>query len=115
MEELQPTNTISIEDFKKLELRAARILEASEIPGADRIWRLKVEVGGVEKQVVAGIKAQYPDGEALRGKTVILVNNLKPSLIRGVESQGMLLAAKDASGLVLVTTDRPIGSGATIS
>ena len=96
---------LSFDDFKKVELKTAKILEAEEIPGADRIWKLSIEVGAEKKQIVAGIK-QFYTREALIGRSVIVVNNLAPSVIRGVESQGMLLAAKDGTSLSILTVDR---------
>ena len=105
---------VTIDDFKKLEFRTAKILEVSDHPSADRLWVVKIDLGdGTTKQIVAGIKAHYPK-EELVGKTVIVVNNLQPSVIRGVESQGMLLAAKNAEGLTIVSTDKPIASGASV-
>jgi len=105
---------ITIEDFKKLEFRTAKVLEVSEHPSADRLWVVKIEVGSTTKQIVAGVKAHYTK-EDLLGKTVIVVNNLQPSVIRGVESQGMLLAAKNAEGaFTIISTDRPIVSGASV-
>ncbi len=108
-----PPATVTIDDFKKLEFRTAKILEVSEHPSADRLWVVKIDVGGTQKQIVAGIKAHYPK-EELVGKTVIVVNNLQPSVIRGVESQGMLLAAKNAEMLTIVSVDKPIGPGASV-
>ena len=102
---------IHLEDFKKLELRIAKILEVQEIPGADRLWKLTVDVGNEKKEIVAGIKAFYPK-ETLTGKLIVVVNNLCPATIRGVESRGMLLAAKDGASLSFLTTDKemPVGS-----
>ncbi|MBI3252195.1 MAG: methionine--tRNA ligase subunit beta [Candidatus Omnitrophica bacterium] len=110
---------VSIEEFKKIDLRIAKILEAEDIPGADRIWKLKVDVGAEKKTIVAGIKAFYSK-ESLVGKNVVLVNNLAPSVIRGVESQGMLLAAKDAAApgqapaLTLLTVDKELPPGSVV-
>ena len=83
---------VSLADFKKSEIRTAKVLEVSEIPGADRLWKLKVDVGTGVKEIVAGIKSFY-SREQLLGKSIIILNNLEPSVIRGVQSQGMLLAA----------------------
>ena len=86
----------------------------SEHPNADKLWVLSVEIGGEKKQIVAGIKNHYPK-ETLVGKTVIVVNNLAPAVIRGVQSNGMLLAAKSGEALTVLTTDRPTESGIRIS
>ena len=101
---------LTIDDFKKIELRTAKILDAQEIPGADRIWKLLVDVGTEKKEIVSGIK-QFYTREALIGRTVIVVNNLIPSVIRGVESKGMLLTAKDSGALSLVTIDKDVPAG----
>lgn len=106
--------SISIDEFKKLDFRTAKVIEVSEHPQADRLWVVKVDVGGVVKQVVAGIKNFYPK-EKLQGKTVILVNNLTPIVIRGVESNGMILAAKSGEALTVLTTDSELPAGSKVS
>lgn len=103
----------SIEDFKKLEFRVAEILEAAIHPQADKLYILDIQVGEEKKRVVAGIRNAYTL-EELKGKKVVVVNNLEPAVIRGVESQGMLLAASDGLTLTLVTPERLIGTGATV-
>lgn len=104
---------ISLDDFKKVELRTAKVLDAQEIPGADRIWKLLIDVGDQKKEIVAGVKAFYTR-EALIGRSVIVVNNLTPSVIRGVESSGMLLAAKDSGTLTLLTLDKEVPPGSVV-
>lgn len=104
---------IGIEDFTKLELKTVSILEAETVPDADRLLKLQVQLGQEKRQVVAGI-AQHYKPEELIGKTVILVANLKPAKIRGVESHGMLLAAKSGKQLKLVTVDGSIGTNASV-
>ena len=104
---------LTLEDFKKTQLRAAKILDAQEIPGADRLWRVDIDLGAEKKTVVAGIKKFY-SREELLGKMVVVVTNLVPSIIRGVESQGMLLAAKDGDKLTLLTLDKEISAGGPI-
>ena len=103
----------SFEDFKKLELRVAEIETVALHPNADRLYVLGVRVGDLQKTIVAGIRAHYSE-EELKGKKVIIVNNLDPAVIRGVESQGMLLAASDADGLSLVAPERRISGGAQV-
>ena len=103
----------TLEDFKKLELRTAKILDAQEIPGADRIWKLLIDVGTEKKEIVAGIKKFYAR-EQLLGKSIIVVNNLAPHVIRGVESRGMLLAAKTESQLVVITLDQELPPGSPV-
>ena len=105
---------ISLEDFQRLALRVGVIVEAEDHPNADRLLVLKVDIGdGTPRQVVAGIKGSYQAGE-LTGKRVVFVANLKPATLRGVESQGMVLAASDANGIVLVATERPVQPGSTV-
>ncbi len=102
---------LSLEDFKKAELRIAKILDVQEIPGADRLWKLLIDVGSEKKEIVAGIKKFY-SREALLGRSIVVVHNLAPTVIRGVESKGMLLAAKDGAELALLRPDKdlPVGS-----
>ena len=104
---------IALDDFKKVELRTAKVLDAQEIPGADRIWKLSIDLGAEKKEIVAGVKAFYTR-EALVGRSIIVVNNLAPSTIRGVESQGMLLAAKDGTTLSIRTVDRDVPPGCLV-
>ncbi|HEY8488443.1 MAG TPA: methionine--tRNA ligase [Thermaerobacter sp.] len=104
---------ITIEEFGRVQLRTARVVHAEKHPRADRLLRLEVDLGGERRQIVAGIAAHYRP-EELVGKTIVVVANLKPAVIRGVESQGMVLAAEDGEGLALLTTDRPIAEGSRI-
>ena len=104
---------ISYADFAKLDLRVAKIIAAREHPNADKLLLLTIRIGEVEKQIVAGIRAHYP-ADSLVGRTIVVVNNLEPALIRGEESCGMLLAASDVGGVTLLTPDRDCESGAGI-
>lgn len=105
---------IQISDFQRIDLRVAEITAASPVPGADRLLQLQIRVGDEERQLVAGI-AQHYKPEELPGKQIVVVANLKPARIRGVESRGMLLAATDADGkLALISPERPVGSGAKV-
>ncbi len=103
----------TIEQFRQLEFKVARIVEAKPHPNADRLLVLTVETGPERKEVVAGIAPHYQP-EALAGKLVVLVNNLEPAVIRGVTSQGMVLAAQDGTTLSLVSLERPVAPGATV-
>ena len=104
---------VSIKEFQALELRVAEILEVKPHPNADRLYILNIKVGEERKQVVAGIKLHYSEAE-LVGKKIVVINNLEPSVIRGVESQGMLLAASNEEKLTLITPERDIVSGAQV-
>lgn len=103
----------SIEDFRKLELRVAQIKDVNDHPNADKLLVLTLDVGDKVKQVVAGIKNYY-NKEALLGKYVVLVDNLEPALLRGVESQGMVLAASDESGIVIISPEKPLKLGSIV-
>ena len=104
---------VSLEEFKKFELRVAEIESVTPHPNADRLYVLSLKVGEIRKQIVAGIRKHYTE-EELKGKRVILTNNLEPAVIRGVESQGMLLAASEGEMLTIITPERPIADGAQV-
>lgn len=101
---------IEDEDLKKLDLRVGEIVAAEEIKGSEKLLRLEVDLGTERRQLVAGIKTAYSPSELL-GKKIILVANLKPAKLFGVESQGMLLAAQDESTISLLTPDREVQKG----
>ena len=104
---------IDYEAFSKMDLRTARILAAERVEGADKLLKLQVEVGQEQRQIVAGI-AQHYETDALIGKTIVMVANLEPARIRGVESNGMLLAASSGDTLRLVTVDGVVPSGSPV-
>lgn len=105
---------ITIDDFRKVELRTALVLSAEPHPNADRLLVIKVDVGGEERQVVAGIRQHYQPAD-LVGKTVILAANLEPADLRGVQSQGMLLAVRDGDKVIVLTTEKPAASGLVVT
>lgn len=106
---------IAIEDFRKVELKIGRVLEAAEHPNADRLLVLKVDIGEEQpRQIVAGIKAHYT-AEQLVGKSVIVVANLAPATLRGVESQGMVLACTSGADVIVMTPDREALPGSPVS
>lgn len=106
---------LTIDEFAKVQLRVGKVIEASAHPKADRLLVLKVDIGSEVRQLVAGIAGFY-DPQDLVGKTIVIVANLKPAKLRGVESQGMLLAASsdDDSVLRLVTVDGDIPPGSPV-
>ena len=104
---------MTIEQFRQLELKVGTITQAQDHPNADRLLVLTVDVGGVAKQIVAGIRGHYQPAD-LVGKSVVVVDNMEPATIRGVESQGMLLAASNDTGLAVLVPEREIGSGAIV-
>lgn len=108
---------ITFEDFCKLDLRVGKILEVAEHPNADKLLVLKVDLGTETRQLLAGIKKYYSP-EALLGQNIIVVANLAPRKMRGLESQGMLIAAAtddDKSDVVILTTEKEVPPGATCS
>lgn len=105
--------TITYDNFKKLDLRVAEIIKVELHPNADRLWLLTVRIGEEERQIVAGIK-QYYTAEELVGKKVVVVANLAPAVIRGVESKGMMLAASTTETLTILIPEKDIPSGAVV-
>ena len=108
-------DTITFDDFLKIELRVAQIRECEDIPGADKLYKLTIDMGE-ERTIVAGIKTHYTK-EELVGKKIAIVANLEPRKLRGITSHGMLLAASadDKSSVVLLTVDKEIPNGSRIS
>ncbi len=104
---------ISFNEFQKLDLRVAKIKKAEDHPNADKLVVLKVDIGGEIRTLVAGIKQYYTPKE-LVGKKIIVVTNLKPANLRGIESKGMLLAAVNDDKIVLVQPEKDIEIGAKV-
>jgi len=104
---------ITIEQFRGLELRVGTVKQAEPHPNADRLLVLHVDLGTEERQVVAGIRAHY-DPAALVGRQVVVVANLEPAKLRGVESQGMVLAAADGERVVLLRPDDAVAAGTVV-
>ncbi len=105
---------IHLEDFQKVDLRVGEIVSAERVEGTRALVVLRVNLGEEERTLVAGL-APYYTPEELLGKRVIVVVNLEPAVIRGIKSQGMLLAADDGQGNVsLVTVDRDIAPGSKV-
>src|SRR6516162_9118982 len=97
---------IAYDDFAKLELRVAKVLEARPHPNADKLVLLQIDVGEEQKQIIAGIRQHYTP-EQLVGKLIVIVNNLEPAMLRGETSNGMLLAATSGDKVILLTVDDP--------
>lgn len=95
---------LAYEDFAKLDLRVATVLEARPHPNADKLLLLQIDVGDAQKQIVAGIRQHYTP-EQLVGRRIVVVNNLAPAMLRGEASHGMLLAASSGEKVVLLTPD----------
>ena len=105
---------IDINYFQKIKLRTAKVLECENVPKSKKLMKLKIKVGEKTKQIVAGI-AEYYNPDDLKGKTIIVVDNLKKTKLMGIESQGMLLAAKKDGKLALVMPDKEIQDGGEVS
>jgi methionyl-tRNA synthetase len=114
--EMRTAKVISAERVKgaKVEMRTAKVISAERVKGADRLLLIKIEVGKEQRQIVAGI-AEYYSPEDIAGKMIVIVANLKPVTIRGLESNGMLLAASKGKNLALITLEsNQISSGIRI-
>lgn len=105
---------ISFEEFKKMDLHTARILEVSDHPNADKLYVLKIDLGSQTRQIVAGIRAYY-NKEELVGKDIVVITNLEPRIVRGIESNGMLLAAQDETGIHILIPEKPSRPGSPVS
>ncbi|MBN2538289.1 methionine--tRNA ligase [candidate division WOR-3 bacterium] len=105
---------LEFDEFRRVKLVIAKVLEAERVEGTDKLLKLKVDLGEEQRQVVAGIGRTY-DPASLVGRSIVLVANLKPAKIRGVESNGMLLAAVAGEDVSLVTVDRAIAPGSEVS
>ncbi len=109
-----PVGTISIDEFKKVELKVADVLEAKRVAGADKLLELRIRIGNETRSLAAGI-AQHYTPESLVGRKIIVVANLEARRVRGVESQGMLLAASHDGRVALLSVDGDVPSGAPVS
>ncbi|MEA3560390.1 MAG: hypothetical protein U9R31_01270 [Candidatus Omnitrophota bacterium] len=105
---------LSFNDFKKIDIRIAEIIEVNDHPNADKLYLVKIKLAGEEQEIVAGIK-QYCTKEELIGKQAVVIVNIEPATIRGVESKAMLLAARNENALSILTVDKPIDTGSKVS
>jgi methionyl-tRNA synthetase len=114
-EKAEGTLIIGFDDFKKVDLRVAEIVNAEPVPKANKLIKLQLDIGeDKHRQIVAGISKFYSP-EELIGKKIIVVANLKPVKLMGIKSNGMLLAAKDEEKLRLLTVDGDIKPGSKVS
>ncbi|MCM8817167.1 MAG: methionine--tRNA ligase subunit beta [Candidatus Omnitrophica bacterium] len=105
---------ISFDEFKKMDIRVGKILEVKDHPDADKLYVLTVDIGDEIRKIVAGIRPYYQK-EELTGKLIIVLTNLQPRTIRGIESKGMLLAGLDGNNLGVLTVDKDLRPGTKIS
>lgn len=112
---------ISFDEFKKVELRVARVLEAERVEGSEKLLKLQVDLGesdlatliGIKRQIIAGIGKVYTP-ENLIGKQIVIVANLEPRKLMGLESQGMILAASGQDGPVILMPEKEVPLGSNI-
>ena len=109
--------TIKYDDFAKLDLRVATVLECKPHANADKLLVLQIDLGGEKRQICAGLRQHYDPPEQLVGKQIIVVANLEPRAMRGEISQGMLLAASDptTSKVIVITPSEPVSPGSKVS
>lgn len=104
---------ITYDDFIKVELKIAKVVEAEEVVGAEKLLKLKIDLGDEKRQIVAGIKKSY-QAKDLIGREIVVVVNLEPRMVMGIESNGMLLAASDDNGPVLIRPDKEVTPGSGV-
>ncbi|TMA66140.1 MAG: methionine--tRNA ligase subunit beta [Deltaproteobacteria bacterium] len=105
---------ISIDDFRKVELKIATVKSAELHPNADKLMVLQIDLGAEQRQICAGIRNHYTP-EELVGKQVVVVANLETAKLRGLESQGMLLAVSDEGRVIILTPEKSVLAGAKVS
>jgi methionine--tRNA ligase beta chain len=104
---------VSFDDFKKLEMKVGEVISVEHVPNADKLYALQVDLGGRQVQLVAGLRPYYREDE-LKGKKIVVVTNLEPATIRGVRSEGMLLAAQEGDVVSLLTVDKSVSPGSGV-
>jgi methionine--tRNA ligase beta chain len=107
-------NYIKLDDFKKLELRIAKIIKVEDIPNKDKLYLITVSYGNEQSTIVSGIKPYYKK-EELIGKKIVVIYNLEPKNFSGYPSNGMLLAVDDGTKVSLLTIDRDVTEGSKVS
>ncbi|HEX2933383.1 MAG TPA: methionine--tRNA ligase subunit beta [Candidatus Binatia bacterium] len=105
---------ISIDEFRKIELKIATIKSAEPHPNADKLMVLQIDLGSEQRQICAGIRNQYTP-EELVGRQIVVVANLETAKLRGLESQGMLLACSDEGRVIILTPEKSVQAGAKVS
>jgi methionine--tRNA ligase beta chain len=105
---------VSFKEFQALDLRVGKILAVDSVPGADKLYKLSVDMGEKKITLVAGLRPYYKPGE-MKGKKIIVVVNLDPVVLKGVKSEGMLLAAQEGQTVSLLTVDKDVKPGSKIS
>ena len=104
---------INFEDFQKIDLRIGRVIEVEDVENSKKLLKLKVDLGGEKRQIVAGIKGFYKPKELI-GKEIVIVYNLEPKVLAGIESQGMLLAAEEDGNPVILIPEKEVPPGTEV-
>lgn len=105
---------VTIDDFKKLEIMIGTVVSVEKVTDADKLLKFVFDIGGEKRQILAGIAEFYPDLDSLVGKQIPVLVNIEPRMMRGLESQGMIMAADDNGTAVLLHPDREIPPGSTV-
>ncbi len=105
---------VTFEEFQKIDIRVAKVLEVSRVPNSARLLKLSLDIGGTTRQCIAGVGANY-EPDQLKDKMIAVVTNLKPRKIMGLLSEVMLLAAADGPEVSALVADRPLSSGAKVT
>jgi len=105
---------ISIDEFRKIDLRVATIRSAEPHPNADKLMVLQIDLGSEQRQICAGIRSHYT-AEELVGRQIVVVANLETAKLRGLDSQGMLLAASDEGRVIILTPEKSVQAGSKVS
>jgi methionyl-tRNA synthetase len=105
---------VSFDEFKKIDLKIGEVISVEHVPNAEKLYALQVDIGGKQIQLVAGLRQLYKPDE-LKGKRIVVVANLEPVTLRGVQSEGMLLAAVDGKDVSLLTVDKPVRAGSHVA
>jgi methionine--tRNA ligase beta chain len=111
---LEGMDMISIDEFRKVELKIATIKSAEPHPNADKLMVLQIDLGAEERQICAGIRSHYT-AEELVGRQIVVVANLETAKLRGLDSQGMLLAASDEGRVIILTPEKSVPAGSKVS
>lgn len=105
---------VTIEEFSKLEIRIAKIEKVEDIPGSDKLYKLTISLGSETRTIVAGVKKYYSKEELL-GRQIAVIANLEPRVIKGITSQGMLLAAVDEKNVGILSPLKEVALGSRVS
>jgi len=105
---------ITFDEFRKIDIRVARVLEVSRVPNSAKLVKLDLDIGGIRKQCIAGVGAKY-EPEQLKDKLIAVVMNLKPRALMGLMSEVMLLAAADGPEISVLVSDKSVNSGARVT